>query len=143
MGESNPMDSKELITQYPCPRCGTQGTAKRGDVIHMDHVQWYESFYCPNCEYRHEADGLPQQAELRAEWMAEYGTWVVAIEDLGPKPIYVLRYIFNELKLAPREARSQLGAIALGTKTEMKFLANELTKLGAVANYFKQPIGTR
>lgn len=116
------MPSERAETLSRCPGCAAQVRVHHCVGLYSGAIHWSESIRCTHCGYAQEADSDEGDAVARAAILAANGTWAVAVTDLGPAPIWVLRVIRNELGMNPGEARRRLDRLAVGTRLEMEFL---------------------
>jgi predicted RNA-binding Zn-ribbon protein involved in translation (DUF1610 family) len=118
-------------TSARCPECGADLIVHHTVARHDGDIRWSAAAHCLACGLCQESDDDVGDPEARAAVLAAHGEWTVALTDLGPRPIWVLRAIRNVLGFWPAAARARLDRLAHGTRVEMEALLTKFVAEGA------------
>jgi hypothetical protein len=89
----------------PCHACGARAQVTHVQSYVYERLRYSQSFSCPPCGNRCEADGGDLPPHVREAFVAEYGSWRTELQEAGPDRLRVFERLTADLGFVMRCTR--------------------------------------
>jgi hypothetical protein len=126
-----------VYVDEPCPACGASAQVAHVQSYVNERLRYSQSFSCPSCGKRYEADGGDLAPHIREAFVAKHGSWRTELQEAGPDRLKVFERLTADLGFSRGEAlhamQSAPVAVFVGTLPEADRWRDALVAAGAQA----------